>query len=147
MDQIIADFRDPAWWLSCLFPIFLMWLIRKVFRKLEPAVRNLIRASKLQNLRKVKSLRWDPLQIQYLIGRASANYTLFVGSIILVIVLVTFTPARSALKSIPLFMLFTSPIYLFEILWLISDSTAREAIKARRKIGRRLRLVAKSRKG
>lgn len=138
MNQILLDVNDPAWWFTCLFPLFVMWLITKIFRKLQPVASNLIRASKLRNLKKVKSLRWDPLQIQYLIGRANANYTLFIGSIILAIVLVAFTPARDALKSVPLGMLFASPIYLFEILWLISDSTAKEAIKARRKVGRRI---------
>lgn len=137
MIEILANLKNPSWWFTGLFFTFLLWVIPKAFRKVEPLARGLAKRSKLRNLKQVKTLRWDPLQIQYLISRANANYTIFVALIVLFILVIVFTPAREALKSPSLALLCASPVFLFELLWLTSDSTAKEAIKARRRIGRR----------
>ena len=137
MLDILKNLQDPSWWFTGLFPAFVVWLIPKAFRKLEPLARGLAKRSRLQNLKTVKRLRWDELHIQYLIGRANAHYTLFVALFVIFVLAALFTPARAALRSFPLTFLMASPVYIFELLWLTSDSKVKQAIKSRRRIGKR----------
>ncbi|QGW66686.1 hypothetical protein GOY17_18400 [Lysobacter soli] len=140
MDAIFSNLADPSWWFTGLFFVAVSWAIKKSFVHGPSQIRGYMRGRKLANLRKIHSLRWNSLEITRLIGKAGANYVLFVAFIVVFLVLILFTPLHQALKQAPFFVtiLLAMPIYIFEILWLIPDTRVREALKSRRKI-RRLR--------
>lgn len=143
MDAILKNLTDPSWWFTGLFFVVVSWLVRKAFAHGPSRLRGYMRKKKLLNLRKIHALRWNPLEITRLVSRASANYVLFVIFIVVFLALILLTPVHQALKQEPFFVtiLLATPIYVFEILWLIPDTQAREAIKSRRKI-RRLRGIS-----
>ena len=146
MDSIIKSVLDPSWWFSGTFFIVVPWLLTKAFRRLQPKLQGILKEQKIQHLRRMRALRWDPLEITQLIASPNANYAIFVGLIVLFLYLIILTPLREVLKS-PLFtIMLASPIYFFQFRWLIPDTLAKEAIKSRRLIGRRRAVIASDKK-
>jgi len=131
----MKNLTDPDWWLSSLTLLLIGLLLPVAFRKVQSSLRQYARHNKIRNLKRVRELRWDSLQIIQLINRATANYVICVVLIVAYLhLIIFFAPLRTALKSIPLTILLASPIYFFQIRWLISNSLAKEAIKPRRKV-------------
>lgn len=131
METIIKNLGDPSWWFTGLFFAAIACAIPGLLRKLQGKMRGLVRYRKFRNVKRVKILRWDLLEIHLLISRASANYIVFVGLCFVFFFLLVLTPLS---KSIFLMLLASIPIYVFEVLWLIPESLARQSIKSRNKI-------------
>lgn len=131
MESIIKNLGDPSWWFTGLFFVLIALAIPKGLQKIQSAARGLDRYIKFKNRKKVKSLRWDLLEIHLLINRASANYVVFIVLCFTFLTLLTLTPLS---KSFALAAFASIPIYIFEILWLIPQTLVKQAIKYRNKV-------------
>lgn len=130
------------WWTEQGFIFLIPFVVAKIYRiareryrsHVEPTFRRWIRSKQAKSLRKVKAIRWNALEIHLLVSKASASYLLFVAMIIFYFYLILLTPVGSVTKSIPLTVLLASPIYCFQIRWLILRDRVDEALKSRRNI-------------
>lgn len=140
MEAISRNLGDPAWWFTLLFFVAIALAIPSTFRTLRVKILGIARHRKLINLNKVKALRWDILKIHLLLGRASANFMTFVALCLVFGFLLLFTPMS---ESFLLTLVASLPVYVFEILWVLRDSLARQTMGSRTRLAH-LRRIAQS---
>lgn len=142
MNFIFDKLVSLDWWTEQGFIFLIPFIVTRIYgiareryrSHVKPVFRRWIRSKQAKSLRKIKAIRWNALEINLLISKATASYLLFVAMIVFYFYLILLTPTGSVTKSVPLMVLLASPIYCFQIRWLILRDRVDEALKSRRKI-------------
>lgn len=143
LETILSNFRDPSWWVTAFFPVLVLWLTPKVFRRLG----GIWGAVRVTRIRRIKGLRWDDLKISFEMQKSSAFYVVFVLLGVFWLLALVVVPVK--LTSSELVFASSTPVLISEFAWLLQDSFVRDLLKARDRIlhatgdrSRRFRFVA-----
>ena len=128
--------------------IFLHYLVKKLYQQaLAPTLSNAlkwtrsrIRGNRSKKLKRLKNLRRDPAEVIRLTIKASTYFALFIISAGFYLVIILFlTPEAKLPVTLWGKLLYGSPIFLFEWLWLSSHMDAEDLAKQRRKLFYKIR--------
>lgn len=133
METILKNFNDPSWWFTGIFFVLVALVMPLLFTRLRSAAVTAHKSRRIRELRAVKRLRWDYVQVSILIVRSGADYVIFVILAFAFLSVLLLTPIS---KSYVLTALASIPIYMFEIRWLTARSLIQRVVKSRRRIPR-----------
>lgn len=128
-------FINPINWVNWFAPILIMTLIKPIYKLFIFHTKNLIKAFKLKELRRIKNNRRNAYQIYSQITKSSSYFTLFLCSGLLFYVALLTTPFLIQIKNNMLVILIAmSPVLIFEFLWLQQDGYTKQLIKSASKL-------------
>ena len=137
MNAIVKNLLDPSWWFTGVFFILVAIALPRIVRRCQKVFRSFRRGQLAKTRRKIKSARRDPLVITAAIGKANAHYTVFLllmfGDTLALFLLSATQGGRIPLM---LAVVVSMPTFIFEIAWIVSDTYAKELIKARSRLQR-----------
>jgi hypothetical protein len=114
------------------------WLIKRTPRFLKAWFRKL----KLNNLRFVSSKRWCVASIQSEIAKAQSRFIVFIICIFTFIGWLAYEPIQQLLEAgLLVGLIFSSPIYIFQIAWMRQDSKVDSLLFHRRKLRIKVKLA------
>lgn len=138
MDSILKIVTDPGAWFNGIFFGLLTIAIQKIFPHIFPTLRKSARRMRAARARRIWRERRDPLLVTYALGKANANYVVFVlmvvGYIFAILFLLT-PPLENS--SQPFRVAIAIPVYVLQLAWLISDSYAKDLVMARSRLCRK----------
>ena len=135
MEQIYQNLLNPAWWFTGVFFILLGVLIKWIFGITPSITRRIYRLSRCKKLRYLKNTRWSLVSVNYEIAKEQSWFIVFFVSCISFLGWLAYEPIQVLFsKSIIAGLFFSSPIYIFELLWLKQSMKVRELIKSRNKL-------------
>lgn len=132
MESIIKALSDPGAWVTGILFSLIASAIYRWFGLLPKQIRGLSRTTRLKSLRRLREARANPMEITYSIGRANAQFVAFL--LMCFFYLGTLLVSESLRKSINqswiLGVVIASPIFVFELVWLYYDSSAKRLVQA-----------------
>ncbi|WP_171696257.1 hypothetical protein [Methylomonas sp. ZR1] len=135
MEQILSNLADPSWWFTGVFFCVIGLLLAATVKHVPLGLKKLYRNKKAIKLRKIKSLRTCQSVINYEIAKSNSYFILFVMVVCLFLFWFVSGPLNQIAKSsIIAVLILSSPIYVFEFLWLIQDKFTRDLIARSRKL-------------
>lgn len=139
MDVILRNLSDPSWWFTGLFFVLVALAMPSLFRRLQRVVRRTGRGMLARSRKRVKNARHDPLAITAAIGKANAQFTVFLLLAFGYGLALLLLAAPYARMLVPLAIALSAPVFVIEIAWLNTDSYVKEVLKARARFLRRQR--------
>lgn len=135
MEQIYQNMLTPAWWFTGIFfvvlGLVLAWLVKRTPRLLKAWFRKL----KLKNLRFVRSKRWCVASIQSEIAKAQSRFIVFMICVFTFIGWLAYEPIQQLFEAgLLVGLIFSSPIYMFQMAWMRQDSKVDSLLFHRRKL-------------
>lgn len=138
MDAILNMLTDPAAWFGGIFFGLVTVAIQRIFTRLPAAARTVTRRRRAARTRRIWIERRDPLLVTYAMGKANANYVVFILMVIVYSFALLFSPLRHlANSSLIAGLIVAVPVFVFELAWLFSDMYAKDLIKARTRLIKR----------
>ncbi len=142
MEQIYQNMLTPAWWFTGVFfvivGLLLAWVVKHTPRFFKAWVSRL----KLRNLRFVKSKRWCVASIQSEIAKAQSRFIVFMICVFTFIGWLAYEPIQQLFEAgLLVGLIFSSPIYMFQIAWMRQDSKVDNLLLHRRKLRIRRKLT------
>ena len=135
MEQIYQNLLNPAWWFTGVFFILLGVLIKWLFGIAPSITRRVYRLSRCKKLRYIKNNRWSSVSVNYEIAKAQSWFIVFFISCVTFLGWLAYEPIQELFSiSIVAGLIVSSPIYIFELLWLKQGMKVRELIKYRNKL-------------
>lgn len=142
MDNYLVVLTKPEFVISIVITIAL-FLFEPVLSKMRRVIylsvtrssvylRGIFRGLQARHKRKLKNLRQNGDEVTYQIIRSHTYFILFIGSIGFYLGLMALGPLKG-LGELPVAvqLLITVPIYIFEIIWLVQGSVARDLVDYR----------------
>lgn len=145
MEGLLIELNSPQTVVAIILALFIVFIepiIAKIRGILVAALRRVpilgkgaLRAIRLRNKKEIKRLRHNPAEITFQIVRAHTYYLLFWLAVMCYLALLFFGPLRGLAnlpKAVQLFV--ATPIYAFEVLWLMQSERAKILIDNANKI-------------
>lgn len=142
----VSNLKDHAIWLS----IVIAYLIPKISPYVDRCIskiwtlltnhfpkiiKKVIRNRMAKKLRVIRKKRWRTVYINYEISRANSWFIAFLGLIGVYLILFTLGPFKEVFEmNFVLGLLFASPIYIIELVWLVHDSKVKQLLYYHSKI-------------
>lgn len=140
MDVIIKSLIDPSWWFTGIFFVLVAYALPPCFRRIKGWLRALLRSRQAIGRRKVKNMRLNADLLTYTMGRANVYYMLFLALGFGYLFFISFISSLQGGKiQISLAVVLSTPVFIFELAWINSDTFVKEVIAARRKFFHRSR--------
>ncbi|WP_142995600.1 hypothetical protein [Zobellella denitrificans] len=136
MDSIIDKLSDPGNWVAGILFSVIAAIIYKLGSMLPSVVRGYSRSRRLTNINQTRKQRVNPLEVNYAIGKANAQFVAFLLMCFfyLAALLISETLREMADQSVILVLILASPIFVFEFIWLFQDSRAKRLVAEHGKI-------------
>lgn len=138
MENILQNLSNPDWWFTGLFFSLVAISLPKLIELLKSRTRSAFRGLRLKKLKGIKRQRHNELLIHYELDKISAYFLgmLIIASMFMVVFVAS--PLIQVLSKSPLLgVLLSTPVYVFEYLWLQQDSYVKELIASRTKFEKR----------
>ena len=126
----------PETWLNWLAPLIILALAKRIYQQGAVHLKNIIRASKAKELRKVKNLRWNSYLVNFHISKNSAYFTIFLFSCILFYIATLTTSFLANNRNAISLIIAISPVLFFEILWLRQDGFTKQLLDSAYKLNK-----------
>jgi len=135
MEQIYQNISDPAWWFTGIFFIVLGIVVKWLFGIAPSITRRAFRVSQCKRLRYIKNARWSMASVNYEIAKAHTRFIIFFVSCVTFLGWLAYEPIQNLfVRNFVVGVIFTSPIYIFELLWLTQDAKVKELIRYHNKL-------------
>lgn len=136
MESIFKTLSDPGAWVSGILFSLIAAAIYKWFGLLPSQIRGLSRASRLKSCRKLRAARQNPMAIAYVISQTNAQFVAFLlmSFFYLGAVFISGSLRNLINHSLLLGIVVSSPILIFELIWLFHDSFAKRLVQEHGKL-------------
>ncbi len=135
MENILNNIIDPSWWFTGLFFVFVSIALASIAKHIPAALKKYFRGVQAKRLIKIKSIRHSYSAVNYEIAKTQSRFILFIMFCGLMLVAFVSGPLNQILEISKLAAaIITSPIYIFEFIWLKQDSFTRSVINSQRKL-------------
>jgi hypothetical protein len=136
MESIVKILTDPGAWVSGILFSLIAAAIYKWFELLPRQIRGASRAARLRTLRRIREARQNPMEIAFSIGRANAQFVAFLLMCFFYLgtLLVSESYRKILNHSWLLGVVIASPIFVFELIWLFHDSSAKRLVREHGKL-------------
>lgn len=135
MEQIYQNILTPAWWFTGIFFVTFGLLLKVIINRTPKIFNSWKRKSKLKDLKFVRSKRWCLATIQSEIAKAQSRFIVFIICCFTFIGWLAYEPIQQIFETnFIMGLIFSSPIYMFQIAWMKQDSKVNNLLKYRRKL-------------
>jgi hypothetical protein len=126
LTSIIFDFKI---WVTITLGI----LVNMIVSHTPGLVRSYWKSRRLKKLRKIRKARLNPVEVAHEISRANSYFIFFLLTCLIYLLLLVIGPLGDiAEKNQLVAFIFTSPIYVVEIVWLLQDKYVKQLVRASR---------------
>lgn len=131
MESIIKVLSDPGAWVAGILFGLISSAIYNWFELLPNKIRGLSRAKRLKNLRRLREARQNPMEITFSIVRANAQFVAFLLMCFFYLGALIFSDSLRQLinQSWVVSVLIALPIFIFELVWLNFDLSAKRLVR------------------
>lgn len=136
MDAIVNNITDPSWWFTGLFFVGVAFLFPKLMQLINmipQQAKGWRRKSKLESLKKIKSIRFDDIKVIIEGVKATTWHVVFIITILLFLYNFLFTSLNTKFTGTAL-IFYSIPVYIVEIIYIVQDSFYKRLLRARDKI-------------
>ena len=135
MNAIFNSVNDPSWWFSIVASTIMALVLAKIFAHPPAAIKKIFRRFIAMRQKKIKNTRRNQSLVYYHIARANSYFLVFIIICCLYLVWLISGSFLTIIKDSTLSgVVLSLPIYISEIVLLISDGYAKELAKSRGKI-------------
>lgn len=78
METIISKMKDPSWWFTGLFFMFLVWLLERLRQPSFQILKRFFKGRRLKRIETLRAMRTSQASISYEIVRSHAYFMLFI---------------------------------------------------------------------
>lgn len=129
MEEILSLASDLRIWVGIVLGI----LVNKLVNHVPRLVRGYLKKKRLNHLKKLRRVRINPLEVQYEIAKANSYLIFFLLTCFMYLIFLIQGPMdKAAEKSLFLFLILASPVYVVEAIWLLQDNYAKKLVKVSR---------------
>lgn len=145
MDDFVKVFSDPIVVMPLIVSIALMFLQPEILKLRSllislvlhspKFIRNFVLHFRVKHKKKIKNTRWNQDEFLFRIAKANSYKILFFGSVAFYLAMIALGPLKGINTWPDIIQHFiASPLYAFEILWLLEASFVKELLTARAKL-------------
>lgn len=129
MEELISIVFDIRVWVTIILGI----IVNRFISHTPKIIRGYWKSRRLKNLRKVRKVRVNPIEVTYEIAKANSYFIFFALIGVMYSIFLIMGPlGDTAEKSILLVLIIAIPLYVVEIMWLLQDKYAQQLVKASR---------------
>lgn len=131
MDSILKTLSDPGAWVAGILFSLIASAISRWFDLLPKQIRGVSRGARLKSLRRLREARQNPMEVTFSIVRANAQFVAFLLMCFFYLgtLLISDSLREFINQSWMLGVVIASPIFIFELVWLSYDSSARRLVR------------------
>lgn len=135
MDEVINNISNPSWWIMTTITMTVIALISKTFNYINSLIKKTFIYFSIKRKLNIKNSRWNQSLVFYQIAKSNSFFIIFI--IICCMYLIWLTNGSFLLimnQSKLAAIILSLPIYISEMVWLVSNEYTKDLVKARGKI-------------